>query len=91
MIAPIRPLRTTSIKGCGRSPQRRDRARLRRHGDLCQALQQRLGVPPINGVGAAVKPAEGLVGLGLGTSKRGDYAAALIKTYTGLAAPYSPR
>ena len=55
------------------------------------ALRQRLGVPVIDGVGAAVKLAEGLVGLGLGTSKRGDCAAPLVKTYTGLAAPYSPR
>ena len=58
---------------------------------LCRTLQQRLGVPVIDGVGAAVKLAEGLVALGLGTSKRGDYAAPLTKTYTGLAAPYSPR
>ena len=58
--------------------------------DLCGALQQRLGVPVIDGVGAAVKFTEALVGLGLGTSKRGDYAAPLTKTYAGLAAPYSP-
>ena len=58
--------------------------------DLCHALQQRLGVPVIDGVGAAVKLAEALVGLGLATSKRGDYAAPLAKAYTGLAAPYSP-
>ena len=32
---------------------------------LCQTLQQRLGVPVIDGVGAAVKLAEGLVALGL--------------------------
>jgi allantoin racemase len=58
--------------------------------DLCTALQQRLGVPVIDGVAAAVKLAEGLVSLGLKTSKRGDYAAPLPKTYAGLAAPYSP-
>ena len=58
--------------------------------DLCQRLQQRLGVPVIDGVGAAVKLAESLVGLGLRTSKRGDYAAPLAKRYAGLAAPYSP-
>lgn len=58
--------------------------------DLCHALQQRLGVPVIDGVGAAVKLAEGLVSLGLGTSKRGDYAAPLPKKYAGLAAPFSP-
>ena len=58
--------------------------------DLCHTLQQRLGVPVIDGVGAAVKLAEGLVGLGLKTSKLGDYAAPLVKPYTGLAAPFSP-
>ena len=58
--------------------------------DLCHALQQRLGVPVIDGVGAAVKLAEMLVGLGLATSKRGDYAAPLPKVYAGLAAPWSP-
>ncbi len=58
--------------------------------DLCAALQQRLGVPVIDGVGVAVKLAEALVSLGLATSKRGDYAAPLAKTYVGLAAPYSP-
>ena len=58
--------------------------------DLCHALQQRLGVPVIDGVGAAVKLAEGLIGLGLRTSKRGDYAQPLAKRYAGLAEPYSP-
>jgi allantoin racemase len=58
--------------------------------DLCQRLQQHLGVPVIDGVAAAVKLAEGLVGLGLQTSKRGDYAAPLPKVYAGLAGPYSP-
>jgi allantoin racemase len=59
--------------------------------DLCHALQQRLGVPVIDGVAAAVKLAEALVSLRLGTSKRGDYALPPAKAYTGLAAPYSPR
>lgn len=59
--------------------------------DLGHALQRRLGVPVIDGVGAAVKLAEALVVLGLGTSKRGDYAAPIAKTYRGLAGPYSPR
>ena len=58
--------------------------------DLCEALQQRLGVPVIDGVAAAVKFAESLVSLKLATSKRGDYAAPLAKVYAGLAAPYSP-
>jgi len=59
--------------------------------DLCHALQHRLGVPVIDGVGAAVKLAEGLVALGISTSKRGDYAAPISKNYAGLAAPFSPR
>ena len=59
--------------------------------DLCNSLQQRLGVPVIDGVAAGVKLAEALVALGLNTSKRGDYAAPLAKTYAGLAAPFSPR
>jgi allantoin racemase len=58
--------------------------------DLCHTLQQRLGVPVIDGVGAAVKLAEGLVTLGLSTSKRGDYAAPIAKDYAGLAAPFAP-
>ena len=59
--------------------------------DMCRTLQQRLGVPVIDGVAAAVKLAEALVSLGLGTSKRGDYAVPLSKNYVGLAAPYSPQ
>lgn len=59
--------------------------------DLCQRLTRELGVPVIDGVAAAVVAAEGLVRLGLGTSKRGDYAAPLAKPYCGLLAPYAPR
>ena len=57
--------------------------------DLCQRLQAELGVPVIDGVAAAVKFAETLVALGLGTSKRGDYARPLPKRYAGLASPWS--
>lgn len=42
-------------------------------------------------VADGVKLAEALVGLGLGTRKRGDYAAPRRKAYAGLAAPDSPR
>jgi allantoin racemase len=38
-------------------------------------LARDLGVPVIDGVGAAVKWVEGLLALGLATSKRGSYAA----------------
>jgi allantoin racemase len=54
---------------------------------LARTLQQRLGVPVIDGVGVAVKFAEALVGLGLATSGSGDYARPLPKPYTGWAAP----
>jgi len=58
--------------------------------DLCRRLQQALGVPVVDGVAAAVKLAESLVSLGLGTSKVGDYARPLPKAYVGLAAPHGP-
>ena len=54
---------------------------------LCSTLTQRLGVPVIDGVAAAVKFAEALVALGLRTSKAGDYAAPLPKAYLGWARP----
>jgi len=53
---------------------------------LCGQLQQRLGVPVIDGVAVAVKFAESLAALGLGTSKHGDYAEPLPKDYDGWAA-----
>lgn len=54
---------------------------------LCANLSERLGVPVIDGVSAAVKFAESLVALGLRTSQRGDYAPPPSKTFTGWAAP----
>lgn len=56
---------------------------------LCARLQQRLGVPVIDGVAVAVRFVEGLAALGLGTSQRGDYAPPQPKVYTGWAAPLS--
>ena len=55
---------------------------------LCRTLSQRLGVPVIDGVAVAVKWGEALASLGLGTSKAGDYALPLPKTYTGWAKPF---
>ena len=52
---------------------------------LCATLSQRLGVPVIDGVAVAVKFAEALVGLGLRTSKHGDYAPPLPKPFVGWA------
>lgn len=57
--------------------------------DLTRHLQERLQVPVIDGVAAAVKLAEALVGLGLGTSKRGDLAYPLPKRYAGKLADYA--
>ena len=58
--------------------------------ELCGRLQRELGVPVVDGVAAAVKLAEALVALSLGTSKHGDYAPPLAKAYAGLATPFSP-
>lgn len=58
--------------------------------DLCDDIAQTLGVPVLDGVGAATKMVEGLVALGLRTSKRGDLAAPLPKTYVGLMQPFAP-
>ena len=55
---------------------------------LCRTLSQKLGVPVIDGVAVAVKWGEALASLGLGTSKAGDYALPLPKTYTGWAQPF---
>lgn len=49
----------------------------------CQAMQERLGVPVIDGVSAAVNFAKGLCAMGIRTSKRGDYARPLPKSYVG--------
>jgi allantoin racemase len=51
--------------------------------DLAAALSERTGVPVIDGVGAAVKLVESLIGLGLRTSKVGGYAHPLPKRYAG--------
>ncbi len=51
--------------------------------DLARTLQREFGMPVIDGVGAAVKQAEALVGLGLSTSKRGAYASPIAKPFTG--------
>ncbi|MGE0240035.1 MAG: aspartate/glutamate racemase family protein [Parvibaculaceae bacterium] len=58
--------------------------------DLVRHLEEKLGVPVIDGVAAAVKFAEALVGLGLRTSKKGDLAYPLHKPYKGLLSAYAP-
>lgn len=59
--------------------------------DLAERLSREHGVPVLDGVSCAVKLAEGLVQLGLRTSKAGGYAAPRAKTYSGMFASYSPK
>src|SRR5262245_53470451 len=59
--------------------------------DLTAALSQKFGVPVVDGVAAAVKQAEALVGLKLTTSRRGAYAFPGAKSYTGLLKDFAPK
>lgn len=52
--------------------------------DLAADLSRELQVPVIDGVGVAVKFAEALIGAGLSTSKRGDFAAPPRKACVGV-------
>ncbi|MEJ6781215.1 aspartate/glutamate racemase family protein [Aminobacter sp. Piv2-1] len=58
--------------------------------DLAQFLERELSVPVIDGVAAAVKFAEAIVGMGLRTSKAGDLAYPLPKPYIGKLSGYAP-
>lgn len=58
--------------------------------DLARRFTEEVGAPVIDGVAAAVKLAEGLVGLGLKTSKVGTFATPRPKPYTGLYADKAP-
>ena len=58
--------------------------------DLADALTKETGVPVIDGVAAAVKFAEALVGLGLKTCKRLAYESPRPKSYTGAFAHAAP-
>ncbi len=49
--------------------------------NLPMQLSEELGIPVIDGVSAAVKFVEALVGLGIGTSKVGDLAYPTSKSY----------
>jgi allantoin racemase len=59
--------------------------------DLARDLERKSGVPVIDGVACAVSLAEGLVRLGLKTSKRRTYAPPLAKAYAGEFKRFSPR
>ncbi|MFC1402197.1 MULTISPECIES: aspartate/glutamate racemase family protein [Streptacidiphilus] len=56
--------------------------------DLCTALTAELGVPVVDGVAAAVAAVEGLLRLGLGTSRSGEYAPPPSKPYQGALAHF---
>jgi allantoin racemase len=58
--------------------------------DLALALSKKFDVPVIDGVAAAVKQAEALVGLKLTTSRRGSYALPTAKNYSGLLEKFAP-
>ncbi|SEE95243.1 allantoin racemase [Rhizobiales bacterium GAS191] len=58
--------------------------------DLAAALAREHGVPVLDGVVCAVKLCEGLVSLGLRTSKAGGYASPRGKLFSGVFAPFSP-
>lgn len=51
--------------------------------NLTESISREVGLPVIEGVTAAVKLAEALVGLGLGTSKHGDLAFPRPKAFIG--------
>ncbi len=52
--------------------------------DLTTQISAQLGIPVIDGVSAAVKFVEALVGLQLSTSKTGDLAYPIAKPYMGI-------
>jgi allantoin racemase len=49
--------------------------------DFCHDVSEQVGVPVIDGVGAAVVLVESMVKLGLRTSTRSEYAPPLPKEY----------
>ena len=58
--------------------------------DLANSLSNEFKLPVIEGVAAATKLMEALVGLGLKTSKTGGYATPLKKSYLGELARFAP-
>jgi allantoin racemase len=59
--------------------------------DLARDLSRMAGVPVLDGVACAVALAEGLVRIGLRTSKRRTYAPPLTKLYAGEFKRFSPQ
>jgi allantoin racemase len=58
--------------------------------DLADRIGKELRVPVVDGVTVAVKFVESLVALRLHTSKAGDLAFPLPKTYAGVVKPFAP-
>jgi allantoin racemase len=58
--------------------------------DLATQISDKLGIPVIDGVSAAVKFIEALAGLQLSTSKTGDLAYPIAKPYTGILSDFTP-
>ena len=56
--------------------------------DLCASLRGELGIPVIDGVAAAVAAVEGLLRLGLTTTRRSEYAPPPPKAYSGALAAF---
>jgi allantoin racemase len=50
--------------------------------DMCALVSAELGVPVVDGVTAATLTVQSLVAMGLGTSKRGEFAAPRPKDYS---------
>ena len=50
--------------------------------DMCAAISAELGVPVVDGVAAATLTVQSLVTMGLGTSKRGEFATPPQKDYS---------
>lgn len=51
--------------------------------ELADQIQQEIGIPVVEGVTAATKLVEAIIGMGLGTSKIGDLAYPLPKSMSG--------
>lgn len=58
--------------------------------DLVDVISRELGVPVVDGVAAGVKLLEGLIGMGLSTSRACGYAYPNPKAYTGDMARFQP-
>lgn len=58
--------------------------------DLATELADKHGLPVVDGVAAAVTLAEGLVRLGLTTSRLGPYATPRTKAYSGMLSGFQP-